>query len=83
MVDANIINVGMSKSSVDMRRHLLQWAMDRCGESIDGTVTREEITGYMVNTMKVESLERAKDILESMKRDTVFYEPRPGRIKVT
>ena len=83
MVDANIINVGMSKSSVDMRRHLLQWAMDRCGESIDGTVTREEVTGYMVNNLKVDGLERAKDILESMKRDTVFFEPRPGRLKVT
>lgn len=83
MVDANIINVGLSKSSVDMRRTLLQWVMDRCSESIDGTVTREEVTGYMVNTLKVESIERAKEILESMKRDTVFYEPRPNRIKAT
>jgi len=71
------------RNSTEMRGMTFRWITERCKESMDNTVDRDDITGHMVNTFKCGSVDDAKDILSSMLREGLLFEPRPSRIKVT
>ena len=71
------------RNSTEMRGMTFRWITDRCRESMDNTVDRDDITGHMVNVFKCGSVDDAKAILGSMLREGLLFEPRPSRIKVT
>ena len=71
------------RNSTEMRGMTFRWITERCKESMDNTVDRDDITGHMVNTFKCGSVDDAKAILSSMLREGLLFEPRPSRIKVT
>lgn len=80
-VDMGILETGVSTSSVDARNDLLGWIMDRERMSIDNTVVRSDVIGHMVNESKIGPRERCEELLRSMIRDGVLYEPKVGRVK--